>query len=167
MADLLKSHGVPIERIDRGYPEVQAESLEEVVSAALDALEQELDDFFVDDSGLFVEALRGFPGVYSSDAYRKIGVAGLLCLLHGAVERRARFETVLGLRLGGTRHLVRGQCTGTIAEEQRGFGGFGFDPIFVPDGHAKTFAEMTTDEKNEISHRGSAARALATILSGR
>lgn len=164
---ILDGHGLKIERIDRAYPELQADTLEEVVAYALDELGADLDDFFVDDSGLFVEGLHGFPGPYSSHAFRKIGIAGMTCLLHGVSDRRARFETVLGLRRQGETRILKGECRGTIAEEARGYGGFGFDPIFVPEGHAKTLAEMTTDEKNAISHRGIAARALAALLTGR
>lgn len=167
VSQLLEGHGITIERVDRAYPEVQADTLEEVVGYALDVLGKELDDFLVDDSGLFVEALHGFPGVYSSHTYRTIGVAGLSCLLHGVTDRRARFETVIGLRRQGKNRVVKGQCPGTISKETRGYAGFGFDPIFVPDGHAKTFAEMATDEKNAISHRGNAVRALAAHLTGR
>lgn len=167
VSQVLAVHGIPIERLDRPYPEVQADTLEEVVAYALDVLGRDLDDFFVDDSGLFVDALHGFPGVYSSHTFRTIGVAGLVCLLHGVTDRRARFETVMGLRRQGENRIVRGACPGTISAEARGHGGFGFDPIFVPHGHAGTFAEMATDEKGAISHRGTAARALAALLTGR
>lgn len=164
---LLGGYQVPIERLDRRYPEVQADTLEEVVLYALDVLGREFDDFFVDDSGLFVDALRGFPGVYSSHTFRKLGVAGLSCLMHGMEDRRARFETVLGGQFEGERHLVKGQCFGTVAGEARGLSGFGFDPIFVPEGHTATFAEMSTEEKNAVSHRGNATRALAALIARR
>ena len=165
---LLAAHGIEVERLDRAYPEIQADRLEDVVSYAVRALAAEVDgDFLVDDSGLFVDALDGFPGVYSSYAYRTIGVPGVLRLMEGVDARGARFETVLGLRRRGEVHVVRGACRGSLAREPRGSGGFGFDPIFVPDGRAETFAEMGTEEKNALSHRGIAARALAALLKGR
>jgi XTP/dITP diphosphohydrolase len=168
VSQLMAASGIALERMDRAYPEVQADSLEDVVAYGLEILAAEIDgDFFVDDSGLFIDALNGFPGVYSSHAFRKIGIAGLLCLMHSLEDRRAHFETVVGLRRQGETHVVKGTCPGTIAEAARGFNGFGFDPIFIPAGQATTFAEMTTEEKNAVSHRGKAAIALAGLLKGR
>jgi XTP/dITP diphosphohydrolase len=166
LAHLLEGHGIHIERLDRDYPELQAETLEEVVRHALDVLGKSMDDVLVDDSGMFVEGLNGFPGVYSAHAYQTIGATGILHLLKGQTNRAARFETVLGLRRHGKSHFVTGTCKGTIAEKPRGRSGFGFDPIFVPAGHKKTLAEMSTEEKNGLSHRGNAARALVRLLSG-
>ena len=166
LSHILEGHKIHIDRLDRDYPELQAESLEEVVRYALEVLGKSLDDIVVDDSGMFVEALNGFPGVYSSHAFRTIGAAGILHLLKGEANRNARFETVLGLRRHGRSHLVTGECKGTIAQKARGRSGFGFDPIFVPVGHKLTFAEMNAEEKNGISHRGNAARALVRLLSG-
>ena len=119
----------------------------------------------IDDSGLFVDALRGFPGVYSSHAYRTIGPRGILGLLRSSPTRAARFETAFLFHDGTTGRLVRGACRGAIARSERGTGGFGFDPIFIPAGHRTTFAEMSVEEKNRVSHRGRAARALAVRLS--
>ncbi len=165
---LLRVRGIQIERLDRPYPEIQADRLDDVVEYAVDSLAAKVDgEFFVDDSGLFVEALGGFPGVYSSFVYRTIGAPGVLRLMDGVEFRAARFETVIGLHRQGKTQLVRGACRGVIAREAGGSGGFGFDPIFVPEGHGKTFAEMTTDEKNAVSHRGNAARALAAVLERR
>lgn len=168
VSQLLHAHRIELLRLHRSYPEVQSDSLQEVVAYAVEALAANVEgDFMVDDSGLFVEALHGFPGVYSAYAYRTMGVKGLLCLLADEDWRDARFETVFGLRHGGESRFFRGQCPGSLTREARGPGGFGFDPIFVPEGHERTFAEMATEEKNAVSHRGRAARALAGFLKGR
>ncbi len=167
-AALLKEQGVDIEHFDLLLPEVQADTSEEVAQYSAKVLGEEADfDFFVDDSGFYVDALKGFPGVYSSYVYRTVGLAGVLRLMEGVERRTARFETVIVLWHAGETRTFRGECRGTVAHEPRGTGGFGFDPIFLPDGHDRTFAEMAVEEKNAISHRGNAARALATFLKGR
>ena len=161
--------GVRLRRRDRAYPEVQADRLEEVVRYAAGVVaDQVRGEFLIDDSGLFVDALGGFPGVYSSYAYRTIGPEGVLTLMRGRTDRAARFETVflLGAR-GHPPRVFRGACQGTIARRPQGRGGFGFDPIFVPRGHRRTFGEMSLSEKNAISHRARAAEALARHLGGR
>ena len=168
VAALLRAEGAEVEHYDLLLPEVQGDTLDEVVAYSVKVLAEEADfDFMVDDSGLFVDALKGFPGVYSSYAFRTIGIPGVLRLLEGADRRQARFETVIGLRLGGETHTFRGECRGSIPAEPRGTAGFGFDPIFQADGQDRTFAEMLTEEKNAISHRGNAARAMAAFLKGR
>jgi XTP/dITP diphosphohydrolase len=168
VAGLLAPRGLRVEQVDRPYPEVQADDLGEVASFALRWLARDVPgDFFVDDSGLFVGPLGGFPGVYSSYAFRTIGPKGLLRLLEGGKGRDARFETVIGLHVAGGENLLRGSCAGSIAPEPRGSSGFGFDPIFIPEGHQRTFAEMSVEEKNTISHRGRAASQLVEALGGR
>ncbi|MFQ6013502.1 MAG: non-canonical purine NTP pyrophosphatase [Thermoplasmata archaeon] len=165
---LLKERGVPLGLVQAEYPEVQADRLEDVVRAALDWLApRHGDGLVVDDSGLFVRSLGGFPGVYSSYVFRTLGCDGLLALLDGVRDRGATFATVLGLREGGENRLFPGRCRGTITEGRRGRAGFGFDPIFVPVGSSRTFAEMTWAEKNAMSHRGRAADALAAHLTRR
>lgn len=165
---LLKARGLALERLDVRYPEVQADTLDEVVTAALDWLGPQYGDgLLVDDSGLFVHRLGGFPGVYSSYVYRALGCGGVLKLLEGVGDRAALFETCMGLRQDGKNHLLHGRCPGALATEERGTGGFGFDPIFLPEGHTRTFAEMSVEEKNTVSHRGRAAEALVRHLGGR
>lgn len=165
---LLAAHGIEVEHFELLLPEVQADAIEDVAAYSMKVLAEEADfDFLVDDSGFFVDALKGFPGVYSSYVFRTIGIAGVLSLLEVVDKRQARFETVMGLRLGGETHMFRGVCRGTVTREARGLGGFGFDPIFVPDGQEKTFGEMSLEEKNAVSHRASAARQVAEFLKGR
>lgn len=124
-----------------------------------------------DDTGLEVAALDGAPGVYSAryageDATYADNVAKLLAALDGVADRRARFRTVALARFpDGTERLAEGIVDGVIAMEARGDAGFGYDPIFVPDGGGgRTFAEMSADEKHAVSHRGRAFRALDALL---
>lgn len=126
-------------------------------------------DCFADDTGLEVEALGGAPGVhsarYATDGHDFAANNRLLLKnLAGAANRRARFRTVVCLILGGEEHLFEGIVPGRIAEAERGAGGFGYDPLFLPDGCDKTFAEMSAGEKNAVSHRGRAVRRLAAYL---
>jgi XTP/dITP diphosphohydrolase len=123
-----------------------------------------------DDTGLEVDALDGAPGVRSArfageDASDADNRAFLLDRLAHTGARRARFRTVLVLADGAREHVFEGVCEGTIAVSERGVGGFGYDALFVPDeGDGRTFAEMTTDEKNRISHRGRALDAFVAWL---
>lgn len=118
----------------------------------------------VEDTGLFIQALGGFPGPYASYVLRTIGLTGVLKLLDGVEDRRAYFKTALAFCDGREAEPVvfTGEAWGQIALEARGAGGFGYDPIFVPDGgDGRTFAEMSREEKNALSHRGKAFRAFS------
>src|SRR2546426_1047166 len=159
-AKLVEAH-IKLVHEDRSYPEIQTDRLEKVVRFAATVLDDQIrGDYLIDDSGLFIEEFGGFPGVYSSYVYKRLGCAGVLKLLHGARNRAARFETVFLLRTADDHEVFHGECRGSIPERERGSGGFGFDPIFVPDGATKTFAEMTVAEKNAMSHRAKAVEAL-------
>ncbi|MCR4857569.1 MAG: non-canonical purine NTP diphosphatase [Bacteroidales bacterium] len=124
---------------------------------------------FADDTGLEVEALDGAPGVYSA---RYAGehctyadnVNKLLHEMQGQANRRACFKTVVVLILDGNTHYFEGRVDGTIIETPRGTDGFGYDPVFLPDGYNETFAEMSAEEKNKISHRGRAMAKLVDFL---
>lgn len=122
-----------------------------------------------DDSGLEVEALGGAPGVYSAryaGPQRKdaANVQLLLARLGKTKSRKARFRTVIALALGETIHLFEGRVDGSIAFGPRGANGFGYDPVFIPEGFDRTFAEMTSAEKTRISHRSAAVSALVEFL---
>ena len=126
-------------------------------------------DCFADDTGLEVEALNGAPGVrsarYATDGHDyAANNRKLLHELEGKDNRRARFRTVISLIRGGEECHVEGIVNGTIALSESGCEGFGYDPLFIPDGLDRTFAEMTADEKNAISHRGRAVAELVKIL---
>lgn len=129
-------------------------------------------DCFADDTGLEVEALGGAPGVhsarYATDGHDFAANNRLLLRnLEGAADRRARFRTVICLIEGGEEHLFEGIVEGRIIERERGAEGFGYDPLFIPDGFDRTFAEMTAEEKNAVSHRGRAVRRLVDYLHGK
>ena len=126
-------------------------------------------DCFADDTGLEVEALNGAPGVrsarYATEGHDfAANNSKLLHELEGKTNRRARFRTVISLIRGGVDQQVEGIVEGRIATEEAGCGGFGYDPLFVPDGHTVTFAEMSADAKNAISHRGRAVAELVKLL---
>ena len=127
-------------------------------------------DVFADDTGLEVEALGGAPGVFSA-RYAGPGhdsaanMARLLREMEGKNDRRARFRTVIALVRDGKLRTVEGIVNGRIATEPHGTDGFGYDPVFIPDeADGRSFAQMTADEKNAISHRGRAMAALMEIL---
>ena len=124
---------------------------------------------FGDDSGLVVDALNGEPGVYSARYAGEHGnhaanIQKVLAKLEGVENRKARFVTVISLMWEGTEHVFEGTVEGTIRHETTGNGGFGYDPIFQPDGYDVTFAEMSMDEKNKISHRARAMEKLISFL---
>jgi XTP/dITP diphosphohydrolase len=126
---------------------------------------------FADDTGLEINALNGEPGVFSaryagekkdSDA----NIEKVLSLLGNGKNRQARFRTVIALVFNGKEYLFEGMVNGNIITEKRGKAGFGYDPVFVPEGKNLTFAEMDLDEKNSISHRARAFEKLREFLSG-
>lgn len=169
---LLAPHGTEVVQDDRGYPEIQADTLEAVARAGAAALlANGLEPPFVlEDAGLFVSALRGFPGVYSRYALDTLGCQGLLKLLVDVEQelRTAAFEARLHyVDADGGHHGFSGRCTGRIAERMAGEGGFGFDPVFIPDGDTRTFAELSAEEKNARSHRAAAAQAFVQALRNR
>lgn len=126
-------------------------------------------DCFADDTGLEVDALGGEPGVrsarYATDGHDDEANKRLLLeRLQGVENRAAQFRTAVALIMGGKEYLFEGIVRGRIATEQHGEGGFGYDPLFVPEGYDRTFAQMSAEEKNAISHRGRAVRKLAEFL---
>jgi XTP/dITP diphosphohydrolase len=126
-------------------------------------------DCFSDDTGLEIEALHGAPGVYSArfageNCTFQDNVNKVLQLLKGVTNRKACFRSVICLIMNGKKYFFEGKVEGKIIEIQKGTEGFGYDPIFVPDGFTETFAEMPLEEKNSISHRGIATQALIRFL---
>lgn len=127
---------------------------------------------FADDTGLEIEALGGEPGVYSAryagDGHdSEANMRKVLDKMSGETNRRARFRTVIALLLDGQEHLFEGEVRGEILRERHGEGGFGYDPIFRPEGFTQSFAEMSLEDKNKISHRGRATEALRKFLNER
>ena len=123
-------------------------------------------DCFADDTGLEVEALNGEPGVrsarYAGDAHdSNANIDKLLSALDGQQNRKARFRTVIALIMNGEEEYFEGIINGVIIKDRRGNTGFGYDPVFIPDGYSETFAELGADIKNKISHRAIATRKFA------
>jgi XTP/dITP diphosphohydrolase len=126
-------------------------------------------DVFADDTGLEIEALNGQPGVHSArfageDKNSSDNIEKVLSLLGNDVNRNARFRTVIALIFKKKEYLFEGIVTGTIINEKRGISGFGYDPVFIPECNILTFAEMTPEEKNKISHRARAVEKLRQFL---
>tara|TARA_R110002124_G_scaffold250200_6_gene415249 strand:- start:1292 stop:1873 length:582 start_codon:yes stop_codon:yes gene_type:complete len=124
---------------------------------------------FADDTGLEVESLNGEPGVYSAryagtENDSKKNMQKLLSELETKSNRKAQFRTAIALNLNNKQFLFEGICKGEILTEKQGTDGFGYDPIFKPNGFNNSFAEMTSEEKNSISHRGNAIQKLVSFL---
>lgn len=124
---------------------------------------------FADDSGICVNALNGGPGVYSAryageGATDSANLQKLLDELNGKADRSAYYQAIICLIWNGEAHYFEGKCKGTIMDTPRGEGGFGYDPVFVPEGYTQTFAELPLDIKNRLSHRGKAIRQMADFI---
>ncbi|MFC7167427.1 RdgB/HAM1 family non-canonical purine NTP pyrophosphatase [Halospeciosus flavus] len=158
---------VDVEQFDYDYTEVQSDSLADIAARgaeeAFEAAGGE-DPVIVDDAGLFVGELDGFPGPYSSYVEDTIGIQGVWTLAQELDDRRAAFRCTVAYTDGETTETFDGAVQGRIVAP-RGTGGFGFDPIFEHDG--TTFAEMSTEKKNALSHRGRALAKLADWLAER
>lgn len=153
-AEILKEAGVKVKQYSFRYREIRSDSLEEVARDAVRAAYKRCKEpVFVEDAGLFIQALNGFPGTYSSWVLKKLGIKGILKLMEGVHERSAYFEACIAYQEDNyTIATFHGKCFGRITEEPRGSKGFGFDPIFIPEGENQTFAESIT-LKNKLSHR--------------
>lgn len=126
-------------------------------------------DCFADDTGLEVDALNGAPGVYSAryvgeEKSADANIHKLLTELDGSTNRKANFKTVIALNLNGEQHLFTGTVNGAITTGKAGTGGFGYDPVFIPDGLGYTFAQVSLTEKAQLSHRGRAVNLLIDFL---
>ncbi len=141
--------------------EIQSENIAEIAgTSALSAFKQSHLPIIVEDAGLFVDALKGFPGPYAAYVYKTIGNAGLLKQMQNLLNRHAFFRSVIAYcdNDSGAINCFEGEVAGRITHSQRksGMSTFGFDPVFQPEGTDKTFAEMTIGEKNVFSHRAKA-----------
>jgi XTP/dITP diphosphohydrolase len=126
-------------------------------------------DCFADDTGLEVKALGGRPGVFSArfagpGARSENNIEKLLTEMKGVDNRHAAFRTIIVLYFNNEEFLFEGKIQGTITEQVSGNSGFGYDPVFIPEGHSRTFSEMETHEKNKISHRAIALKGLNELL---
>ncbi len=159
-------YGITFVQNDCDVFEVQEDDLETVaVEAAKDVWPQVKKPMIVEDSGLFIEALGGFPGPYSAYAFKTIGLDGILRLMRGAKGREAVMKSAVAYTGGGALKTFIGETRGAISEEKRGGKGFGYDPIFIPVGHSKTFGE-DPEMKNRVSHRAKSFTAFCEWAAG-
>ncbi len=159
MKAIAEEFGIELEWINCPKVEVQGDTIEEIsLHSAIDSYLSFRSPLIVDDSGLFIRTLRDFPGPYTSYVRRTIGIEGILKLMSGVSHRDASFKTVITFINGKTTLTFHGEVNGVISDSAKGDKGFGFDPIFIPSGADRTFAEMSLSEKNKFSHRGRAFR---------
>jgi XTP/dITP diphosphohydrolase len=151
--DIMMPLGIEIEQNNCGYPELQEENLEDIAAFGARWASNNLkNEVMVDDSGIFIDALWGFPGPYSAYVAKTLGNKRILKLMDGEANRSAVLKCVIGYCRPGEEPMVfSGEVAGEIAKDIRGNLGFGYDPIFEVDG--VTFGEMADEEKNTISHR--------------
>jgi len=165
---LFEQVGISVIQNDIGYPEIQSKSLKEVASFGVEYISKKFSNaFFLEDAGLFIDSLNGFPGVYSAYVFYSIGLNGILKLLEGVSsdKRSARFQSVIAYKEPGEKtQFFIGECQGMLNDEAVGSNGFGYDPLFIPKGESKTFAQMQTEEKNRFSHRGKSLGKLKESL---
>lgn len=158
--------GWPVETIDIDIAEVQSLSVEEVAKQkALDAFEVVKRPVVVDDTGMEIEALGGLPGALVSWFLDSLGPAGMLKLIQGVEKRRASVSTCIAYADANGAKTFVGTIQGSLAQDCTGKEGFGYDPIFIPDGHKRTYAEMSPEEKNTVSMRRQALLKLKDFLS--
>ncbi|MCI6774207.1 MAG: XTP/dITP diphosphatase [Methanobrevibacter boviskoreani] len=152
--NIFKNYNIELEHIDLGYMEPQG-TLEEVALFGAKYASRELGkSVIVEDAGLFINGLNGFPGTYSHYVQDTLGNKGILKLMEDVDDRTAEFRSVIGFCTPNSEpKIFLGKVDGLISTEERGNLGFAFDPIFYVESEGKTFGELTTEEKNEFSHR--------------
>jgi XTP/dITP diphosphohydrolase len=159
---LFQSRGVRFATTSIEKMEIRSERVEEIaIAAARHAFITLKRPVIVDDTGLYISALGGFPGAYAAFVLRSIGNDGILRLLKDKTDRTAVFRTAVGYCDEDHLESFAGEMKGSIAENPVGEGGFGYDPVFVPEGFQKTYAQLALEEKISISHR---TRAFAAFL---
>ena len=160
---ILEPLGVRVRHLPIPKVEIQDPKLENIAKYALrEALKVQKEPIVVEDSGLFIDSLHGFPGPYSSFVYGTIGLTGILRALNHRRDRRAYFQSTVAYGApGASPRIFTGRVKGRISRSILGSSGFGFDPIFIPEGYEATFGETSQRFKNDRSHRGLAFRRFA------
>ena len=158
-----------LQQLDIETVEIQANTIKNVALFKLNSVKDKINSsFFIEDAGFFVDKpLKGFPGVFSSYVFKTIGNEGILRLIDDFDGSRAHFSAVIALYFKPLDKILifEGDVKGKVSDKIRGKGGFGFDPIFIPDLIPnKTFSELTMEEKNKISHRGQALKELISFF---
>jgi XTP/dITP diphosphohydrolase len=162
---ILRPFGVSVKWLNQALDEPQADELSEVALRKLRSVPSARGYMLVEDSGLFIPSLQGFPGVYSAHMLKIWGFEPIFELLEHR-DRRAYFRTVAALGRGKQHWTFEGEIRGTIARQAAGENGFGYDPIFIPDGWSRTFAEAASVDKDRVSHRSRALRKVGQYLLG-
>lgn len=154
---ILGSQGIKIRQLRRAKVEIQDSSIEKIARQAVESASVDHPELLlVEDSGLFIDALRGFPGPFSSYVYKTIGLKGILGLLEGR-RRSAYFQTSIAVGSASLQpRTFTGTVRGSISRKIVGSGGFGYDPIFIPEGFRETFGQTSREFKNNHSHRAKA-----------
>lgn len=166
MREVCSSNGIILAHARAEYDEPRADDCGTVVSTALKMLaSKRTAPFIIEDSGLFIDSLNGFPGAYSAMVYRKIGLDGILRLMNGRKNRLAKFVSVIGYFDGENEHLFEGIAEGSICNAIKGNEGFGYDPLFIPKGYKFTFAENMS-LKADVSHRRMALNQFIKFMKG-
>lgn len=161
---ILSEYKVATAMLRVGAVEIQDDKAENIAKAsAIDAVKNSGLPVFVEDAGIFIEALNGFPGPYSSYVYRTVGIKGVLKLMRNVKNRDAYFQAVIAFSSPNEEPVCfTGRVNGKISLNERGTSGFGYDPIFEPsEDDGRTFAEMSGEEKNMLSHRAEALKKFA------
>jgi XTP/dITP diphosphohydrolase len=164
---IVAGFGIRVKLLPESKLEIQSSDLETISTFAANQISKRHRGMMVvvEDSGLFVSSLGGFPGPFSSYTLNTLGNEGILMLLGNSKMRKAFFQCSIALsKSGRTLNVFTGKVNGGIARKKQGEHGFGFDPIFMPEGTKKTFGEMSPDEKNTLSHRSLAFTKMATWL---
>jgi len=153
-----------VEHFPFDHNEIRSDDAEEIAREAVEAAYSKLKKpVFVEDSGLFIEGLKGFPGTYSGWVQKKIGSKGILKLMNGIKNRNAEFRCSIAYIDENGIKIITERCKGEISLEERGKSGFGYDPIFIPEGNERTFAE-SIELKTKLSHRYKAIIELKKYL---
>jgi len=160
LTPLFKEYGVELATTTIPKLEIRSNDVERVaLEAAKIGFSEAKQPVVLDDTGLYIDALEGFPMSYAHFVLKTIGKAGILKLMKGIKDRKARFVTAVGFSDGETLATFKGVMEGSIAEKEEGQEGFGYDPIFIPEGELITYAQLSFEEKVKISHRTKAFRA--------
>ena len=167
--DVAKEYDISVRWYKHEYEEPQEHSLDVIAKKSCLGIIREKPElkklcFFLEDAGLFIDTLNGFPGPYSSYVFKTIGNEGILQLMQNKENRKAYFKSVIAYYNGQKIETFTGITEGLIISSEIGDGGFGFDPIFKPNENNQTFAEMTLATKNLYSHRQKSLRILFTAL---
>jgi len=162
--EILAKNRIEVTHFPFSHNEIRSDSIKEIAEEAVNAAYVQVKEpVFVEDAGLFINALNGFPGTYSAWVQKKIGCTGILKLMEEIEDRSAEFRSAVSFTDGKKTHTFEGVCSGSIGDKPAGTSGFGYDPIFIPQGNSQTFAQ-NIELKNKLSHRYTSLLKLSEYL---